>query len=81
MRHEPRRRAAVSAAHRCPVPGCLTGCSPGHVVCRDHWRGIPNQDREPLRVAFRARQSDPITYLDAVALAARLADHYARRAA
>lgn len=81
MRHEPRRLAARAAAHRCPVVGCLTGCAPGHVVCRDHWRGIPNQDREPLRAAFRARLNDPIAYLDAVALAARLADHYARRAA
>jgi len=81
MTHEPRRLRARAQAHRCPVPGCPVGCSPGHVVCRDHWRAIPNQDREPLRAAFRARLTDPIAYLEAVAIAARLADHYDRRAA
>lgn len=76
-RHEPR----VGMAHPCPVTDCPTGCSPGHVVCRSHWRGIPPDERHTLAGAFRARLTSPLDFHEAVALTARLADHYARRTA
>lgn len=64
---------AVADSHHCPVGTCSTLCSPGHVVCRLHWRAIPQDARNPLIAAFQRREQDPIGYSLAVDLTRRLA--------
>lgn len=72
----PQRPAAIEQAHPCPVQGCVTLCSPGHVVCRPHWRAIPYSLRDPLITAFRHRAQDPVGYALACARTRTLAQHY-----
>lgn len=73
----PLRPEALAEAHPCPVPDCAVLCSPGHVVCRQHWRGIPQRARDPLISAFRCREQDPISFALACDTARSLAAHYA----
>jgi hypothetical protein len=82
-RHVPYRPKAVAqpGVHRCPVDVCPLHVSPGHVVCRTHWRQIPSRLRDPLREAFRNRTSDPAGFAAAVEHTAELAQTYARRTA
>lgn len=69
---------AVKNSHFCPVGNCRTLCSPGHVVCRRHWRQIPQAERDPLIAAFQRRLTDPIGFVLACDLCRDLAQHYAR---
>lgn len=73
----PARPEAVEESHFCPVADCTVLCSPGHVVCRLHWRAIPQDERDPLIASFQRRQTDPIGFALAVDLTRRLAATYA----
>lgn len=76
-RHRPPRRPEARAeAHPCPVPNCTVLCSPGHIACRLHWRAIPQEERDPLIVAFQRREHDPIAFALACDLARRLVLHH-----
>lgn len=77
----PLRPEAVAEAHPCPVPDCTALCSPGHVVCRLHWRGIPQEERVPLIAAFHRREADPVSFALACDVTRALAVQYARVAA
>lgn len=72
----PQRPDALAEAHPCPVAGCTTPVSPGHVSCREHWQRVPSHLRERLVVVFRNRKHNPAAYEVGVGIARELVERY-----
>ena len=79
--HVPKSPEAKADAHDCAAPGCPVLCSPGHLACRQHWRAVPQDLRDPLIRAFKARQIDPIGFVLACDTGRRLVREHAHLAA
>lgn len=76
--YSPRTPQAIAEAHPCPVPGCDTLVSPGHIACTTCWCRVPRIRRSLLVPAFRRREQDELAFACAVGLAHQLVLDYAR---
>lgn len=76
----PQRPEALAEAHPCAVPACRVPVSPGHVACREHWRAVPQERRDPLIAVFRQRQANPQGFEMAQVIARYLVLCYAEEA-
>lgn len=44
--------------HRCHATGCIRRVQPEMLMCRDHWRAVPDGIRKKVWAAYRPGQCD-----------------------